>query len=119
MSEWVYVPKEATKEMIKAGEGWSGLPSATWSDMIDAAPVCDEDQMSSFMQEAYNQGFKAGMAEAANTLRIAANGHDDEAESSRKVLESQAHQLASVLLRSWANGIDINSDRSLVAKSKQ
>lgn len=60
MSKWIYVPKEATQEMIKAGESWSGLPSATWSDMIDAVPICDDDQMASFIQEAYNQGFLDG-----------------------------------------------------------
>ena len=59
----------------------------------------------------YSAGFKAGMAEAANTLRAAANEHDVEAASSKKVLESQAHQLAAALFRSWANGIDINSDK--------
>lgn len=36
--EWVLVPKQPTAEMIKAGEAWSGLPSQTWQDMIDAAP---------------------------------------------------------------------------------
>lgn len=36
---WALVPIEPTAEMIKAGESWSGLPSATWADMIDAAPL--------------------------------------------------------------------------------
>lgn len=40
--EWILVPKNPTKEMIKAGESWSGLPSATWTDMLDAAPMRDE-----------------------------------------------------------------------------
>jgi predicted DNA-binding transcriptional regulator AlpA len=34
---WVLVPIEPTKEMIKAGEKWSGLPEQTWRDMIDEA----------------------------------------------------------------------------------
>lgn len=35
---WTLVPIEPTPEMIRAGESWSGLPSQTWRDMIDAAP---------------------------------------------------------------------------------
>lgn len=40
--EWILVPKNPTEEMIKAGGSWSGLPSATWQDMLDAAPMCDD-----------------------------------------------------------------------------
>lgn len=57
---WVYVPKEPTRAMKEAGNSWSGLPSATWSDMIDAAPECDEDQLSAFLQQAYEDGFRDG-----------------------------------------------------------
>lgn len=35
---WTIVPIEPTPEMEKAGESWSGLPSATWAEMLDAAP---------------------------------------------------------------------------------
>lgn len=33
----VLVPSEATPEMRKAGESWSGLPGQTWDDMLASA----------------------------------------------------------------------------------
>ncbi|QIG68212.1 hypothetical protein EVB56_021 [Rhizobium phage RHph_Y1_10] len=65
--EWILVPKNPTEEMIKAGESWSGLPSATWQDMLDAAPMCDEatTDNSGDLQAAYNTGFQDAMGEAS------------------------------------------------------
>lgn len=40
MKTYVLVPLEPTREMLKAGESWSGLPRQTWQDMIDASPEC-------------------------------------------------------------------------------
>ncbi len=56
MNEWIYVPKEATQEMLKAGEAWSGLPSATWSDMVDASPLAEGGQTPT-PEESYEQGY--------------------------------------------------------------
>lgn len=50
--EWILVPKNPTEEMIKAGGSWSGLPSATWQDMLDAAPI---PPAISFVVEAVSQ----------------------------------------------------------------
>lgn len=58
----------------------------------------------------YAQGFGDGLREAARTLRDAAEDHREQGISSKKVLESQAHQLASALFASWANGIEMNAD---------
>lgn len=48
---WVLVPREPTPEMVKAGESWSGLPSGTWSDMIDAAPMPDFEPATTFERQ--------------------------------------------------------------------
>lgn len=63
---WIVVPKEPTIDMLEAGNSWSGLPSATWSDMIDASPEYEEDQSASFIQEAYEQGFRDGLKSKAS-----------------------------------------------------
>lgn len=62
------------------------------------------------MSSEYAQGFLAGMRDAARTLREAANGRLSDCQASKKVLESQAHQLAAALLASWANGLEINAE---------
>lgn len=72
----------------------------------DARQQIKDDELS------YSQGFGDGVREAANTLRNAARDHLDQSKTSKKVLESQAHLLAASLLASWANGLDINADRS-------
>ena len=61
-------------------------------------------------EKSYVEGFVAGLKEAANTLRMAANDHSVEAHNSKKVLEAQANELAEAILRSWANGLDIQAD---------
>jgi len=54
-------------------------------------------------------GFRAGMYEAANTLRLAATDHEQVSAASKKVLDAQANDLAAAILRSWANGLEINA----------
>lgn len=61
----------------------------------------------------YNKGFYDGLMEAAATLRSVARDYRLESEASKKVLESQANELAAVLLLAWANGIEINADSVL------
>ena len=61
----------------------------------------------------YHLGFSDGMVEAERMLREAANFHKEEASSSKKVLESQAHELATALLSSWANAIEIRRNAAL------
>jgi hypothetical protein len=61
----------------------------------------------------YAQGFYDGLMEAARVLREAAEDHRNQARETRKVLESQAHELGAAVLGSWANGLEINANRSL------
>ncbi len=81
-------------------------PGGYLSQMLDDARIELSKTGSS-----YAAGFKDGLNEAAHTLRVAADNHDFDAEVSKKVLESQAHKLASALFRSWANGIEMNANR--------
>jgi R67 dihydrofolate reductase len=50
---WALVPIEATEAMVKAGEKWSGLPSQTWTDMLDAAPISESEGTDGIPLEAY------------------------------------------------------------------
>ena len=61
----------------------------------------------------YHVGFSDGMAKAERMLREAANSHKEKAGSSKKVLESQAHELATALLSGWANAIEIRRNAAL------
>lgn len=61
----------------------------------------------------FADGFRAGVHEGARMLREAAYDHLRDCQESKKVLEAQAHQLASVLLSSWANGLDMNAEKSV------
>lgn len=58
----------------------------------------------------YAQGFGDGLREAAKQLRDAANDHKIMASESKKVLDTQAHELAAALFYSWANGFEMNAD---------
>lgn len=64
-------------------------------------------------KEAFASGFKEGMLEACRTLHEAAVQHHKDADASRKVLDEHAHRLAAHFLQSWANGLEINAQKSL------
>jgi hypothetical protein len=61
----------------------------------------------------YLNGFVDGLKEAARELNEAARDHYEQSVASKKILESQAHQLAASLLSSWANGMIIRADAAL------
>ena len=61
----------------------------------------------------YALGFQDGMMQACNLLRDAAAEYKQTSTESKKVLESQANELANVLLLSWANAIEIACSRAL------
>lgn len=61
----------------------------------------------------FADGFRAGLHEGARTLREAALEHYRDGEAAKKILETQAHQLAGALLSSWANGLDMNAEKSV------
>jgi hypothetical protein len=65
----------------------------------------------------FADGFRTGLMEAAHTLRTAAEEHRADSRASKKVLEAQAHELAAVLLGSWANGLEINANRAIVPQT--
>lgn len=57
--------------------------------------------------------FKGGMHEAVKILRDAALLHEAENVASKKVVESEANLMAARILRSYANGIEIEADKPL------
>ena len=64
-----------------------------------------------WQREAFDAGFKAGMIQAVWSLRNAALTHEAESVASKKVVESQANLMAARLLRSYANGLEMEADR--------
>lgn len=63
-------------------------------------------------KETYAAGFKAGMLQAVQTLRIAAGQHCAEAADSRKVVESSGHLFAQRILASYANGLEMDAEKA-------
>lgn len=61
----------------------------------------------------HQANFAAGMMQAVWTLRNAANTHEAEAKLSKKVVESEGHNFAARILRSYANGLEIDAERKL------
>lgn len=53
---------------------------------------------------------KAGMTQAVWVLRNAANTHEAEAALSKKVVESEGHTFAARVLRSYANGLEMDAE---------
>lgn len=59
----------------------------------------------------HQASFKSGMLQAVWTLRNAANTHEAEAALSKKVVESEGHNFAARILRSYANGLEIDAEK--------
>lgn len=55
--------------------------------------------------------WQGGMMEAVRILRKGAQEYEDASKQSRKVLDIQVNELAASLLRSWANGIEIDASK--------
>lgn len=60
----------------------------------------------------YNQGYKDGLLRAAEILRKGVTQYERDAIESTSVLNGQAATLAATLLRSWANGLEIEANRN-------
>lgn len=59
----------------------------------------------------HEQAYRDGLHRAAEILREGAGRYEREAADSKSVLDTSARELAARLLRSWANGIEIEANK--------
>ncbi len=60
--------------------------------------------------EVHDDAYRAGMWKAITMLREAAMGYEQTAADERKIHASEGARFAATLLRSWANGIEIEAN---------
>lgn len=58
-----------------------------------------------------DEAYRDGLRKAAEILRDGATKYEIEAIESRSVLQGQAATMAATLLRSWANGLDMEASK--------
>lgn len=63
------------------------------------------------MSEDYAGGFTAGLLQAVKTLRAASGQHEAQSAGNNKIAESEGHRFAARLLRSYANGLEMDAER--------
>lgn len=77
------------------------------------------EHMESKMQDHYEaaeqwrrDAFADGIERAARLLKESANRHDVSGRDRRAIAESQGHNFSATILRSYANGLDIEADKA-------
>jgi hypothetical protein len=59
----------------------------------------------------HDQAYRDGLMRAAEMLRNAAYDYETESAESRKIHASEGARFAAILLRSWANGIEMEANK--------
>jgi len=60
----------------------------------------------------YSEGYRDGLRRAVEILRSGAESEEFEAKTSHKIYVAEGAKFAATILRSWANGIEIEANKS-------
>jgi hypothetical protein len=71
----------------------------------------EQQAQSALESSLHAQSYHDGLMRAAEVLRVAAYDYETEAAESRKIHASEGARFAAVILRSWANGIEMEAGK--------
>lgn len=102
-----YLSEEAT---MTPCEPWQELcEKSDRTSPEDYPDMCliTQDELREYMRGS----FVGGVLQAVETLRHASGKHEAEAAASKKVVESEGNMFAARILRSYANGLEMDAER--------